>query len=161
MRGGALPPSLLAAALAFALAFAPRKVVAPAIVLFASGFVCVGLAKLPGGWIDAVFYACWFSVIVTALSVHLPKGVAAPLALALAINAGLWAGGVVSVAGVPLDIAKSLPWVLLCLPARWLVGHRLSVAIKVVSSWLAAVAILAAALPTTTPTPGYAPDHME
>lgn len=161
MRGGALPPALLAAALGFALAFAPRRILAPAIAVFAVAFIGVALTKVPQPWTDAVFYACWASVIVTALSVHLPKGLPSPAALALAVNAGLWAGAVVSTTGTPLDITKSLPWVLLCLPARWLAARRLSVAIKVVSSWLAAVAILAAALPTTTPTPGYAPDHME
>jgi hypothetical protein len=161
MRGGALPPALLAAALGFALAFAPRRVLAPAIALFVLIGLGVGLNRIPADWIDAAFYACWASVIATSLSVHWPKSLLSWLALALATNAGLWAGAVIAVAGTPLDFAKSAPLVLLCLPARWLAAQRVSVVIKVVSSWLAAVAILAAALPTTTPTPGYAPDHME
>jgi hypothetical protein len=81
--------------------------------------------------------------------------------LALAINAGLWAGLVIAVAGAPLDLAKALPWVLICLPAALIVEGRFQIAVKVVASWLIAVSFLAAALPATTPTPGYVGDHME
>lgn len=160
MRGGALPPALVCAALAFALAFAPRRALAPALVLLVAGAL-IGLElPLRAAWEDRVFFGCWASVIVAALAVHLAGGVRTPLALVLAANAGLWTGAIVAVAGVPADLARALPFALLALPARWLVGRRGALAVKVVSSWLIAVAILAATLPIV-PTPGYVPDHME
>ena len=161
MRGGALPPALLAAALGFALAFAPRRAFAPAILAFCVLAAAGSRLRPDAHWADAVFYGCWASVIVTALSVHLPKGVNIWVAQGLAANAGIWAGLVIAVAGAPLDLAKSLPLVLICLPAAWLIQRRFQIAIKVVASWLIAISLLAAALPATTPTPGYVGDHME
>lgn len=161
MRGGALPPALLASALGFALAFAPRRAIAPGVAVFAGVATAVSLARIDPAWTDAIFYGCWASVIVTALSVHLPKALGLRAAVLLAVNAGLWAGTVIAAAGAPLDLAKALPWVLICLPASLLVGRRMGIGIKVVASWLVAVSVLAAALPTLTPTPGYVGDHME
>lgn len=161
MRGGALPPALLAVALGFALAYAPRRSLAPCLAAFA---VVAGLASLlrPGPlWTDVAFYGCWSSVVVTALSVHLPSRLSRSGALVLSLNAGAWVGAVVAAAGAPSDLARSLPFALLCLPASLLAATRVQVAIKVVASWLVAVAVLAAALPTTTPTPGYVGDHLE
>lgn len=161
MRGGALPPALLASALGFALAFVPKKTIAPGIASFAGVAVAASFVKTDPAWTDAIFYACWASVVVTALCVHIPRPPPLGAVLALSANAGLWAGAVISAAGAPLDLAKSLPFVLICLPASWLIAHRLGIAIKVVASWLVAVSVLAAALPTLTPTPGYVGDHME
>ncbi|WP_309606825.1 hypothetical protein [Phenylobacterium sp.] len=161
MRGGALPPALLASALGFALAFAPRRAIAPGVAVFAGVATAVSFARIDPAWTDAIFYGCWTSVIVTALSVHLPRTLRLRAAVLLACNAGLWAGAVIAAAGAPLDLAKALPWVLICLPASLLVSRGMGIAIKVVASWLVAVSILAAALPTLTPTPGYVGDHME
>ncbi len=115
---------------------------------------------LPIGWQDGVFLGCWISVAATALTVHLPKGLGRTLALFLALNAGIWVGAVISTAGDRLDLFKSLPVALVCWPAAWLVARNKGIVIKVVSSWLIAVALLAAGL-TIVPTPGYKPDHMD
>ena len=160
MRGGALPPALLCAALAFALAFAPRRAVLPAVAALVVAGLAVVFAPVPKAWQEAVFAGCWISIIVTAASVHLPRGLALVPAVALGVNAGIWAGAVVALGGVPLDLARALLAALLVLPAAWLVAHRGAIAVKVVSSWLVAVAILAATLPIVQ-TPGYVPDHME
>ena len=116
---------------------------------------------VPPAWEDAIFLGCWSSVLVTAASVHFPGALNRPVALPLAVNAGVWCGAVIAAAGAPLDLAKAAPWALLALPGGWLVARRWGVGIKVLASWLAAVAILGAALQTTTPTPGYVADHME
>lgn len=160
MRGGALPPALLCAGLAFALAFAPRGTAWPALVLLAVSAVTLSLLRWHIISPEIIFAGCWISVAATAALVHLPGGVRTPLALALAGNAGLWAAGVVAISGTLTDLASALSAALLVLPAAWLVAHRGAIAVKVVSSWLVAVAILAATLPIV-PTPGYAPDHME
>jgi hypothetical protein len=45
--------------------------------------------------------------------------------------------------------------------ASRVVGQRVPIAPKVVSSWLIAVALLAATLQVLPVTPGYLPDHLE
>lgn len=158
MRGGVLPPALLFAALAFALAFAPRSIRLPAIL--AALIVAFGMAQvpLPMRWVEAIFLGCWLSVIVTAALVHRPPR--RLLALALGMNAGLWAGATVAIAGTSLDLAKAAPLLALVVPGAWLAGSGRAIALKVAGSWLIAIAALAAVLPIV-PTPGYAPDHME
>lgn len=151
----------MAVALGFALAYAPPRTLAPAIATFAVGAAVASQTRPPPTWIDAVFYCCWASVVFTALSIHLPRAPRRTGILLIAANAGFWAGAVIAVAGAPLDLVKALPWVIVGLPARWLVARRFGIAIKVAASWLIAVSMLAAALPTLTPTPGYVGDHME
>jgi hypothetical protein len=160
LRGGALPAALLCAALGFALSFAPRRALPVSGVLLAVIGAGCGVLVLPSSWREPIFAGCWISVAVTALLVHLPRGVGPRLALAVAANAGLWAGAVIAEAGAPSDLLKALPWVLLCLPGGWMARTSRQIVIKIVASWLIAVSILAGALPMV-PTPGYAPDHME
>lgn len=160
MRGGALPPALLCAALAFALAFAPHRVLWRAAGVMLLTAALSALLPWPQKAIEAIFIACWGSVIVTAALVHLPQGLGNRAALPLAANAGLWTGAIITVAGTRLDLAWALPCVLFAFPAAWLVRHRGGIAVKVIASWLIAVAILAGTLPIV-PTPGYMPDHME
>ena len=161
MRGGPLPPILICAALGFVLSFAPRRMLIPAILLLLCVACAVSAIGAPASRVDLIFYCCWASVVVTSACVHLPRRVPAPLALILAINAGIWAGAVTSAAGSRLDLAMALPFALICVPGQWLVATGRSIAIKVMASWLIAVAVLAAFIPITTPTPGYVPDHME
>lgn len=160
MRGGALPPALLFAALAFALAFAPRRAVLPAFAAAALAAIAAAFVAFPHHWTGALFAGCWISVIVASALVHLPRGLPGWVAVAVAVNAGLWAGATIAVAGAPVDLVRALPVLLLALPSRWLIAHRAGVAVKVAASWLIAVAILAATLPIV-PTPGYVADHME
>ena len=160
MRGGALPPALICAALGFALAFAPRRAFALSLALLVAAAGAASLLPLPKASTETVFLGCWASVIVTAAAVHLPGGVGPRLARCLGLNAGAWTGAVIAVAGRPLDLVEALPCALLCIPGAWLVAGRRGIVIKVAASWLIAVSILAASLPLT-PTPGYQPDHMD
>ena len=160
MRGGALPPALLCAALAFALAFMPRRVILPALLALCAVAMLVVPLPLTASSPELIFAGCWLSIVATAATVHLRKQFGLPVAFLLGANAGLWAGAVVAISGTPSDLARALPAALLAFPASWLVANRGAVAIKVVASWLVAVAILAGTLPIV-PTPGYAQDHME
>jgi hypothetical protein len=47
------------------------------------------------------------------------------------------------------------------LPAAWITDRRVLIALRVVASWLIAVAMLGAMLQFLPVTPGYMPDHME
>jgi len=161
MRGGVVPPALLLVALGLALAFAPRRAWAPSLLALFGTLAIFTLCPVPQAWLEAVFLACWISVIVTAASVHLVGGLNACAAVALSLNAGVWASAVVCLSGSRLDLFKALPCVLIFLPASWLVGRHASIAVKVASSWVIAIAILAATLQLLPVTPGYLPDHME
>jgi len=151
----------MCAALAFALSFAPRRALGPSFIALAAAAIGASLITVDPGWDDGVFFGCWFSVMLTAGAVHLPRAVGFKLALALALNAGLWTGGVIAAAGASIDLLTALPLALLCVPGSWLVATGRSIAIKVVTSWLVAVAILASALSIAPITPGYEPDHLE
>ena len=161
MRGGALPPALLFAAFGLALAFAKRRSLLPAILATAVIAALVSFVPIGGQWADPCFLGCWISVLIAAVSVHLPRGLGPRLAILLAVDIGVWGGAVIAVAGKPLDLALSAPWLLLALPAGWLVRTKRQIAVKVLASWLIAVSLLAATLQITTPTPGYVQDHMD
>ncbi len=160
MRGGVVPPALLFAALACMLAFAPRGIRLPAIIAAFVTAIAVAQLPLPPAWVEVVFLGCWASTVGTAVLVHFPRRLPGRRALVLGFNAGAWAGATIAIAGTTLDLVKAAPWLALLVPGAWLVATRHGVAVKVVSSWLIAIALLAAVLPIV-PTPGYAPDHME
>jgi len=164
MRGGALPPALLMAALGLLLAFGPRALWSRAVLaaaLTAAIAWTVLHARAPtSARTEVIFLGLWASIALTALLVHLPRGPSRAIALGAGANAGLWAGAAVAAAGKPVDLAIALPCTLIAFAARPLIARGLGIGVKVAASWLIAVAILAALLPLT-PTPGYVPDHMD
>jgi len=151
----------LCAAVGLALAFAPRGARGPSLLALSATAVAISFASVPQSWLEVTFLVCWISVGTSAASVHLQGGLALRAALALSLNAGFWSGAVVALAGSPLDLVKALPWALVVLPAGWIVRRRASIVVKVVSSWLIAVAALAAVLQFLPVTPGYVADHLE
>jgi hypothetical protein len=161
LRGGALPPALLCSALGLALAFAPRRAWVASLVALAATAAALDLMPVPRAWLEAVFFGGWMSVAASAAMVHLSRGLSRGAALALSLNAGIWSGAETALAGSGADLAKALGCVLLLLPAALIVGCRAPVIVKVVSSWLIAVAILAATLQFLPVTPGYLPDHLD
>ena len=156
-----LPPALLFVALGLALAFAPRRAWTPSLLVLLATLGAFSLLPVPQIWLDGAFLGFWISVIATAASVHLARGLSPRAATALSLNAGVWASAVVSLSGSRLDLLKALPCVLIVLPASWVIGRHASIPVKVVSSWVIAVAVLAATLQLLPVTPGYLPDHLE
>jgi hypothetical protein len=161
MRGGVVPPALLFLALGLALAFSARRAWALSLLALLAALTAGAFVHVPQAWLEGVFFSCWVSVIVTAASVHLGRGLKVWTAVALSLNAAIWACAVVSLSGSKLDLLKALPCVLILLPAAWVVRRYASIPVKVVSSWVIAVAILAATLQWLPVTPGYLPDHLE
>ena len=164
MRGGALPAALACVSLALALGFAPRRAVVPACGVLVATAMLVSNLRQPQSWHEAAFLFCWGSIVLIAASVHLPRTIwerrGLSLATLFATLTGTASASVVAFEGRDTDLYLAFALVILCLPARLLVDRRLSIALKVVASWIAAVAILAALLPLA-PTPGYVPDHMQ
>lgn len=161
MRGAALPAAMLCVAWALMLAFAPRRAIIPSAVLLVTlaGIAC--FLPVSGSAVELAFFGCWASLVLIAAGIHLPRGVPASLAIGAGGLAGSFAGLVIAAEGSRADLAVALPLAIVALPARWIVERGWGIAVKVVSSWLIAVALLAALLPTTTATPGYVPDHMD
>lgn len=160
MRGGALPAALIFAALGFGLSFAPRSVRGPALGIAAIAAVAGVHVPVDLSTTELTYLACWACVTIASASVHLPGGLSKAAALVLALACGTSAGAVIALTGSLRDLGTALPAALVIVPASWLVASGRGIAVKVVTSWLIAIALLAAALPLT-PTPGYAPDHME
>jgi hypothetical protein len=161
MRGGVLPPALLFAALGLALGFAPRRAWAPSLLTLLATLGAFTFFPVPRVWLEGVFLGCWISVVATAATVHLVRGLSPRAAITVSLNAGVWASVVVSVSGSRLDLLRALPCVLIFWPASWVVGRYTSIPVKVASSWVIAVAVLATTLQLLPVTPGYLPDHME
>ena len=161
MRGGALPPALLCGAIGLALAFAPRRAWLPSLVTLAIATAALAVLLIPRKWLEGVFLGCWVSVAATAATVHLPRGLTVRSAVALSLNAGVWSGAEVGLAGSRFDIVKALVCILLLIPASFIVRRRAPIIVKVVASWLIAVAVLAATLQFLPVTPGYLPDHLD
>jgi hypothetical protein len=161
VRGGALPPALLCAALGFALAFAETKLWRVGIISVVVAAVAAAWVRLPAGWTDAVFLGCWSSTALNSARVNLVGCSGRKATVLLCVNTGIWAGAVISVAGRKADLLVALPCMVTLLPASWAVRRGGAIAVRVVCSWLLAVAILAATLQFLPVTPGYLPDHMD
>jgi hypothetical protein len=161
MRGGVAPPALLCAALGLALALAPRNAWAPSVLLLLSTLATLTVIPVPSAWLEGAFLGCWISVIATAGSLQLFPKITFLAALILSINAGAWASAVTHFSGSRLELVEALPWVLILWPASWVASRFGSIPIKVVSSWLIAVAALSITLQMLPVTPGYLPDHLE
>jgi hypothetical protein len=150
---------LLLAACALVLAFGTSRTIAVGALLLIAASLAVAAAA-PSEAVPelAIRIGCSVSSVVAALCVHLRR-VPKPLALALCANAGIWCG-LLAVASARPDLLLLLPTLALAWPAHWLVARGAAIGIKVLSSWVVAVSVLATALPLIT-TPGYVPDHME
>ncbi len=160
MRAAVLPDALLAAALGLVLSYAPAKPAWQAAVVMTVTAIAVAIIPWAGVSDDIAFNGCWFSILLTAASVHLPSGRRPWLWHGLALNAGFWAGLVTHVQGGALSVAMGLPLLTLVIPGRIIVKRKWGIAIKVACSWLIAIAALEIGL-MMVPTPGYAPDHMD
>lgn len=161
MRGGALPAALLLAALGLALGRASWRTQIWSVIALVGAVATLLQVKFVDGWIEIAFLGCWASTAATAASVYLPRSPGMPACVVLSFNAGLWVSAVVALAGAPPDLIAAFPAILLAFPAAWLTRRRAQIAVRVASSWLIAIAMLVAALPFLSTTPGYLPDHLE
>jgi hypothetical protein len=161
MRAGALPPALLCAALGLGLASAEGKAVLLGLAVLVVTACAVALAPVHGTWSDAAFLGCWTSIIASAAIVHGPRALRDKAALALSLNAGVWTGAVIALGPSKADLFEALPLALCAWPAAWARRRGQAIVLKILASWLIAVAMLAATLQFLPVTPGYLPDHVE
>jgi hypothetical protein len=161
MMTAGLPSALVCASLGLALTYAaPKARIMAILCLVSSAFAAWALAPLMIRTGSAPFLASWACVGIAVSIVLLAREISTLTALLLATGIGVCAGVVVAMAGQPSDLFKALVLVLLMLPGTWLLAKGHQVVLKVMGSWLTAIAILSAAL-LFTPTAGYEPDHLE
>ncbi len=130
------------------------------LALAALGAVIAYKLSFDGTKATGVYLACWGSIIATAATLYLPRGVNSKVAAVLATATGAAAGAVAGLTDAASHLALASAGALVVFPAVWLVSHNKIIAVKVAASWLIAIACLAASL-SLVPTPGYEPDHME
>ena len=161
MTGGALQPTLLFLALGLALTFSPRTAWPACVLALLASVTVFALLLIPKHWLEGISLCTWTSVVATAGTVYFAPGIHFRAALGLSINAGLWAGAGAAVAGSTRDLMTALPAMLIAVPASAVAARYSSLPIKVASSWIIAVALLAATLHLLPVTPGYLPDHLD
>ncbi len=161
MRSEIVPAALLCLALGLALASVPRRVRTPCLFALVATLLVFSQWRTPRGWLEVAFLGCWLAVIATAASVHLGARIGLLAALVLSVDAGIWASALLSLSSSRFDLLHAAPWALVAVPASWVVRRHGSVPVKVLSSWVIAVAVLAISLQLLPVTPGYLPDHLE
>lgn len=152
-----LPAALVCASLGMALGAVPMSTWRIPLALFGAAAIALGTQQLPVAWQDAILLGGWVSIVASAASVHGPSY---RLVLALSCGAGMCVGGLIGTTGVRWPLACAPSMLLIALPVR-AIHVRAPIAVKVLSSWLIAVAVLAGMLRFVSVTPGYLPDHVE
>ena len=161
MRGGALPPAFLCVALGLGLASVEAKAALAGLAVLVVMACAIALAPIPGSWVDTIFLGCWTSTIASAAIVHRPRTLKNEGGLALSLNAGLWTGAVIALGPSKVALLEALPLAFCAWPAAWARRRGQAIVLKVLASWLIAVAVLGATLQFLPVTPGYLPDHMD
>ena len=159
MNGGLVPLLLLSATVGLMLAFVSSRSTWLALVGF-------GIAALLGSIIpfiwspQLIFTALWLSAILSAILVYVPVVRWSAAFLPLSLNAGFWLGASATLLPNRAALALGVLPVLVAFPARWLVQKNFGIVIKVIASWMIAIASLSLFVSLIS-TPGYKPDHME
>lgn len=160
MNAGILPIGLLFLAVGLTLSFATLRDALVGIAALVGAALIAASLNLTASALEPVFVGLWVSVILTVALMHLPKGVALGWAAVAGLNAGAWAGALAEISSMRAHMIMAFPLALIMVPGRWIVANGYSIALKVVGSWVVAVATLAIFV-SLTPTPGYKPDHMQ
>ena len=159
MNGGIVPLSLLSVTVGLMLAFValPRATVAM-VAFAAAALVAFSMPfDLPP---DAIFTGLWLSMVAAAILVYLPVSRWSVAVLPICLNAGFWSGVYAGLTGGRAAFLVAILMLCIAIPARWLARGKFTIALKVVASWMIAIASLSLFV-TLIPTPGYKPDHME
>jgi len=159
VNAGLVPLLLLSATVGLMLAFVAIRRAAMAHIAFAAAallafFVSFGLSP------SAIFTGLWLSMIAAAILVFLPVARWSFAVIPLCLNAGFWLGAGADLSGNRAALLIGILPLFISIPARWLARGKFNIAVKVVASWMIAIASLSLFV-SLIPTPGYKPDHME
>lgn len=159
MNGGLVPLFLLGGTLALMLAFVPLRTTMVGLLAFAASGLCSFFVPLSLPQ-NALFIGFWLSLVLTTLAVYFPARRWAVAVIPLALNAGFWMGIYAGLTNNLVGLALGSAAALAAIPAKWLIAHHFDIIIKVVASWLIAIASLSMFV-SLMPTPGYKPDHKQ
>ncbi len=126
-------------------------IAAAALVAFSMSF---GLSQ------GAIFTGLWLSMVVAAVLVYVPVSRWSVAVLPISLIAGFWSGACAGLTGSRAALLIGILPLFISIPARWLTRGKFNIAVKVVASWMIAIASLSLFV-SLIPTPGYKPDHME
>ncbi len=141
------------------LTFVAIRTVAMALVGFAAAALMAFTAS-PDIAPNIIFAGLWLSMIAAAVLVYLPVARWSLAALPISVNAGFWLGACAGLSNDLSVLAIGILPLFIAIPARLVAGGKFNIAVKVVASWMIAIASLSLFV-TLIPTPGYKPDHME
>lgn len=160
MNGGILPLSLLCVAVILPLSLTARRAAWCGALAFAAAALIAAFLPLSPVWAELVFRGVIASAMLTAGLVYLPRQPSPRWAVAAGLNGGAWAGALTAIAQTRAQLAIAIPLSLFFVAKRWLPFSKYTIVIKVIASWLIAIAALSLIV-SLMPTPGYMPDHME
>lgn len=160
MNAGILPIALLFLAAALALSFASVRSAAAGVGATAAGALLLGLQPFGSPELKWLFVGLWLSAIGTIGSIYLWARMPLPMAIAVGLNSGAWAGALAAGTSLRSQAVLAILILLLALPGHRLVRRGNGIVLKVVGGWVVAIATLAIFV-SLTPTPGYKPDHMQ
>lgn len=160
MRDATLPAALLAISLGLSLAAVSMRIAAEAIAALIITAIVLALLPTQPAAADLIFSCCWISILICAALVHVSRFMDRAVWSLLGVNAGIWIGLLCRLQGGFGVAWVSLPLTAIYIPAAYIHRRHWGIALKVVASWLIAIAALELAL-TLVPTPGYKPDHMD
>ena len=159
VNGGIVPLLLLGFTIGLMLVRTPGA----AALLALAGFAVTALATFflaltvaPGTIIPGL----WLVMIAAGITLFLPARRIAFATLPLALAAGFFLGNWTLPSGDVGGLLLAVALAALCLPAIWVGANRFDIVLKVVASWMIAIASLSLFV-SLIATPGYEPDHMD
>lgn len=160
MTGAILPLALLCGAVGLALGASERSSAWLGVAGMAAAACLLAWMPVTATPQPLLYAGLWLSVFATAALIFVPRRIWRIGALAVGANGGAWAGAFAGASMSRSDLFLALPFGLLFLLRQRLEAKGYVIVIKVVTSWMMAIAALAF-LVSLMPTPGYVPDHME
>lgn len=165
MRSEAYLCAMLAGALGLLLGVRQPGARLAACACFVLPLLALAWVPVPPPWRGAVCQAGWLGVLALTAALHLPPssiptgGRVLPVLL-VALGAGCLAGAAMALRQQGSGL-QGLPALALIGAASLAFGSRYRGLAKIVSGWLAAIALLNIALACLPLHPGYLPDHLE
>ncbi len=160
MTSGPLPMFLLCVALGLTLSLAPRRAGWIGVAGLALSAILTTTFSYSTDWAEEVFVGLTLSVIATAALCYFRRGPTDRWLLAAGINAGAWTGAFATLSDQRAALLLAVPLGVLIMLGGRLISSSYPIVIKVVASWIIAIAALSLFV-SLLPTPGYQPDHME
>lgn len=154
-----MPLALLGAAIGLMLAFATPRRAGVCLALFATAALLAFFVP-HGAPPPILFTGLWLSMIIAATMTYVPVAHWSRAILPASVVAGLFLGASAALAEARMSLVAGILPAFLALPASWLIRRNHVIVIRVLASWLIAIASLSVFV-SLVPTPGYQADHME